>query len=148
MEVEEVINMRNEVHRFCVSWVTIRVIAPAILSFVHAWNAHRLPGRNGGVPNVLAARTRRICTLLPMQVLSTTEGVRLHEAAGGHLVRESTYGRDPLEHHTELQQLRQRDFFALYPSVESIFSDVLLNNGTLLKQAILLLFLSLRDLVN
>ena len=83
MEEEEVINMRNEMHRFCVSWVTIQVIAPAITVFVRAWNSHRLPGRNGGIPHELADRTRQIRTLLPAQVPSASEAVALHEASGG-----------------------------------------------------------------
>ena len=84
-------------HRFCVPWVTIQVIAPAITVFVRAWNSHRLPGRNGGIPHELADRTRQIRTLLPAQVPSASEAVALHEASGGRLVCESTYGRDPLQ---------------------------------------------------
>ena len=49
MEDEEVISMNNEMHKFCVSWVTIKVIATAITTFVGAWNSHRVPGRNGGI---------------------------------------------------------------------------------------------------
>ena len=65
MEDEEVINMRNEVHNFCVSWVTIQVVASAVTAFVRAWNSHRLPG---GIPNELAVRTRQISPLLPQLV--------------------------------------------------------------------------------
>ena len=50
MEDEEVISMRNEVHKFCVLWVTIQVVAPAIPAFIHSWNSHKLPGQNGGIP--------------------------------------------------------------------------------------------------
>lgn len=36
MEAEELIDMRNELHRFSVSWVTIRVIASPIATFISA----------------------------------------------------------------------------------------------------------------
>ena len=144
MEDEEVISMRNEVHKFCVSWVTIQVVAPAVTTFVRAWNSHRLPGRNGGIPNELAVCIRQISPLLPQFVPSVSEAVALHEEAGGRLVRESTYGRDPIEHYAQLRHLRERDFFAVYPSMEVIFSDVLHNHGAMLRQAILM-FISLSE---
>ena len=61
-------------------------------------------------------------------MLSVSEAVALREDAGGHLVRESTYRRDPIESYAQLQNLRERDFFALYPSMEVILSDILHNH--------------------
>lgn len=85
MEDEELIDMGNEVHKFGVSWVTIQVAAPAVATFVRAWNAHRIPGRNGGISNDLASATRQTRSLSPQQVSSVHEAVLLHETAGGHL---------------------------------------------------------------
>ena len=65
-------------HKFCVSWVTVQVVAPAINTFIRAWNSHCLPGRNGGAPNQLAARTREISSLLPQHVPSVSEVVAIH----------------------------------------------------------------------
>ena len=137
MEEANIIDMRNNTHRFAVSWVGIQVAAPPIRAFVDAWNAHSIPGRQGGIPNRLAANTCQINALLPAQVPSTHEAIYLHESARGLLTRESTYGIDPLAGRQELQALRQRDFHSRYPSMEAIFADVLHNGGTLLREAIL-----------
>lgn len=40
MENEDVIDMKNETHKFCVSWVTIQVITSPVAAFVRAWNSH------------------------------------------------------------------------------------------------------------
>ena len=64
--------------------------------------------------NELAARTRQTRSLLPQRMPSVSEAVALREDAGGHLVRESTYRRDPIESYAQLQNLRARNFFALY----------------------------------
>ena len=53
MEGDEEIDMTDELTKFCVSWVTINVVSPAVKNFV-SWNFHRIPGRSGGIPNVLA----------------------------------------------------------------------------------------------
>ena len=62
----------------------------------------------------LGVRTRQISPLLPQLVLSVSEAAALHEEAGGRLVRESTHGRDPIEHYAQLRHLRERD---LLPSI-------------------------------
>ena len=136
LEEDELIDMSNELHKFCVSWVTIQVIAPAVTTFVSSWNSHVIPGRNGGVPIDLANRAQQIGSVPSTQVPTVCEAVVLHEAAGGHLTRESTYGCDPIAENPQLQQLRKRDFFAAYSSMERIFSDVLHNRGMMLKEAI------------
>ena len=56
MEGNEEIDMTDDVVKYCVSWTTINVVKPAIANFVTAWNAHRIPGFRGGVPNILASR--------------------------------------------------------------------------------------------
>ena len=85
------ISINNEMHKFCVSWVTIKVIATAITTFVHAWNSHRPPGSNGGIPYELAACTRQTRMLLPQLVPSAAQAVTPHENAEGCLVHESPY---------------------------------------------------------
>ena len=85
----------------------------------------------------MANRVQQIGSVPSTQVPTVCEAVVLHEAAGGHLTRESTYGHDPIAENPQLQQLRKRDFFAAYPSMERIFFDVLHNRGIMLKEAIL-----------
>ena len=56
---------------------------------------------------------------------TTAEVIQLHQNQCGTLTEEHVYGKDPLEHHKELQQLRKRDFFSRYPNMEEVFQDVL-----------------------
>lgn len=137
MEQEEVINMEDNIHKFAVSWVAIKLAWSPGATFIDAWNAHNIPGRSGGIPNMLAANTRQISALCLSHVPSTTQAIQLHETAGGQLSNEYTYGVDPIAGYPELQALRQRDFHARYPSMEEIFSDVLHNRGVMLREAIL-----------
>ena len=129
--------MRNNTHKFSVSWVTIQVASTAVAVFVQGWNAHRVPGRNGGIPNTLAVNTCQINALSSSQVPTIDQAVHIHESSGGQLSRETTFGVDPLAGYSGLQGLHLRDFRALYPSLEDIFSDVLHNHGTMLREAIL-----------
>ena len=137
MENEELINMQNPLHKFSVSWVTIHAIASPIQSFVAAWNCHRIPGQRGGIPNSLAQLTSQISGLHPSHVPSVAQAVSLHEVNGRQLTRESTFGLDPLQDYPHLQMLRERDFFAVYPSMDILFSDILYNQGAFFKEAIL-----------
>lgn len=143
MEAEELIDMENSLHKFSVSWVTIRLIASPVATFVTAWNSHTIPGRNGGIPDTLAARAYRISPLPPSQVPSVNEAVDLHESTIGHLTRETTYGVDrSLQRHPELQRLCERDFSTAIPSLEAMFSVVLHGNRQMM-QAAILMFISL-----
>ena len=45
---------------------------------------------------------------------STAEVIHIHENDGHKLCRNYSYGRDPLSGRTQLQELRERDFFALF----------------------------------
>ena len=142
MENEKIVDMRNPIHKFAVSWVTIRVVASPIASFIQAWNSHRIPGQAGGVPNALSEMTRQTNVLHVSQVPSVIEAVDLHEYTHGRLTRESTYGLDPIQDFPSLQALRERDFSSAYPSVQALFSDILHNHGAVFQEAILL-FISL-----
>ena len=93
----------------------------------------------------MAARTRQIYPIPQSQVPSVSDAVTLHEATGGRLTCESTYGVDPLNMHLQLKALREMDFSAVFPSMEVVFSDVVHNNGVMLEQAItMFISLSLR----
>ena len=136
MEGNEEINMMNEVDKFCVSWITINVVRPAIMNFILAWNSHRIPGTRGGIPNVLASSASQTTRLSSANIPSTAQVIQLHRNQGGHLGDEHTYGRDPLEGYEQLQQLRERDFWQMYPNMEEVFQNVVTGNASLFKQAI------------
>ncbi len=118
MESNGEINMEDEITKFCVSYVTIMVISNALADFVSAWNSHRIPGRNGGIPSMLARTTNQVTQLNPTHIPSTDTVIQLFErGSSNRLTRESTFGRDPLHGHPQLRSLRQRDFFNQFPNV-------------------------------
>ena len=136
MEGSEEIIMTNDITKFCVSWVTINVILCGVEKFISSWNAHRIPGSNGGIPNVLA-RIMDHTTRLPPGTIHTVENaVSLHTDGGGRLTPEGYFGVDPIQSFPQLQSLRERDFQHLYPSLEAVFENVVIDNGELFKQAI------------
>ena len=103
MENNEELSMGNEVTKFCVSWVTIRVMHDAIHTFIRAWNCHRIPGPEGGIPNTLAQNSH-VNRLIPTAVPSTPQLIQYHEQDGrSRLCRDATYGYDPLNGHPQLQ---------------------------------------------
>ncbi len=129
--------MEDEVTKVSVSRVTIMVILNALADFVSTWNSHRIPGRRGGIPNLLARATSRVMYLSPGQIPSTTTAVLRHEqGSGNRLTRVSSFGRDPLSGHTGLEHLRYRDFRNQFPNVERIYQDILRGNPQLFKDAI------------
>jgi len=136
MEEQEEIDMNDDLTKFCVSWVTINVLTPAIQKFVSSWNSHRIPGGNGGVPNVLARVSNETTPLQSASVPSVDYAVTLHENAGGTLSPEGYYGVDPIAGYPQLQELRLRDFKLTYPSMDELFEDVLHHHGASFKQAI------------
>ena len=64
----------------------------------------------------------------PTFIPSTAEVIRIHENDERQLCRNYSYCRDPLSGRTQLQELRERDFFADFCVV---FEDVLHNDGHL-----------------
>ncbi len=130
---------------FCVSCVSLKVISPPLNAFIESWNSHRIPGRNGGIPNDLAALSTRCINPLQQSVVpSVAEAVLIHETIRNRLTPESTFGRDPLANNIHLQQLRERDFLARFHSMQAIFTDVLHGDGQLLVDAIIL-FITLSE---
>ena len=137
MESNGDIDMGNEVTKFCVSCVSIMVISESVANFISAWNSHRIPGRNGGIPNVLARSASEATQLNPIDVPSTNEAVASHEeSSGNRLTRVSCFGRDPLSEHPNLQKLRDRDFNCQYPDMQLIFQNIVHGNAHLFKSAI------------
>ena len=136
MESRDEIDMTNDTVKFCVSWTVINVIKNAVHNFVLAWNAHRIPGIRGGIPNILASRAPQVSRISASLIPTTVEMVRIHQAGRGVLTPEHSFGRDPLDGNEELQCLRDRDFHQHFPSMDVVFQSTLHSNGSLLRDAI------------
>ena len=83
VSMEEVIYMTDDLNKFCVSWVAIKVISPAVGRFIRSWNSHRIPGRNGAIPSVLDRMSDHATRLQPASIPSVDDAVALHENIGG-----------------------------------------------------------------
>ena len=137
MENNGEIDMSDEVTKFCVSWVTITVMKDPVNMFIQAWNNHRIPGCSGGIPNTLASQANQVTPLISSSIPSTVDIIQIHEQdSGNQLCRDPEFGRDPLQGLVELQQLRQRDFIALYPDFRVVFHNILHSNGFLFRRCI------------
>ena len=96
MEANQIIDMRDETVKFCVSWVTLQVAQPAIVNFIQSWNSDRIPGRAGGIPYHLRRNGHLLARIPSHAVPSTEHAVMQFEQDGGQLTRESNFGTDPL----------------------------------------------------
>lgn len=103
-----------------------------MVNFITSWSEHTIPGRRGGIPNVLASQGGHPSQLNPAVIPSTNQAITLHH---GRLSEEHTFGKDPLQG-PHLQNLREHDFYLKYPNMQTIFNDILHGNGTVFRQAI------------
>ncbi len=142
MEADDELDLSQELVKFCISYIVLHVCRNALLQFVTAWNFHRIMGRNGGIPNLLAGNNRT--TTLPNHVIPETSSViaTYTSSGNGRLTAPHSFGTDPLIQHPQLQSLRERDFSNHFPNMDILFESVLHNRGDLFKQA-LLYFISL-----
>lgn len=136
MEASGEIDISDNTVKFCVSWTTICVIAPALRAFVQAWNSHRIPGMSGGIPNLLARTSSAIVSLPSQCVPTTTDAVYSFTANGGQLTPEHEFGNDPLRGNPALQNLRQRDFFAQFPDMGSVFENIIHSDGNIFRSCV------------
>ena len=135
MESSGEISMGDDTTKFCVSWVTICVMESAIKDFINAWNCHRIPGRNGGIPNKLALESR-VSGVPPCIVPSTPQCLQVHEGNGCRLSRNPSFGSDPLNNYPQLQRLRKIQFRTEFPDWNLVFQDVLHRDGQLFRNSI------------
>ena len=130
MEGNDELDMTNSTTKFCVSWVTIHIIKSSVHSFIASWNAHRIPGSRGGVPNTLASSSQTGLLSL-LTVPTTSDMIRLCCHNGGSLTAEHSFEIDSHGAYVELKNLRERDFYQHHPNLGDIFSNVLHSDGHL-----------------
>uniref|UniRef100_A0A1X7V173 Integrase core domain-containing protein n=1 Tax=Amphimedon queenslandica TaxID=400682 RepID=A0A1X7V173_AMPQE len=129
------LDMGDETTKFCVSFITCRVVHAGIERFVDAWNEHSIPRL--GVPNEIAEYDDYITVLPQDQIPSVEDATEYYESQGGHLRIQSNFGVDPLAARLDLILLRDQLLFNRLPSNADMFSDVVSGNGYLLQTAIL-----------
>ena len=115
-------DMSDPIQKFSISWVTLQVTHVASQNLICSWNAHRIRGRRGGVPDVLAGRTSRTTPL--EDVPSTDQAAALFCHSGGRLTEPACFGYDPLSAIPEAYEERQRRFAEVF-DLQEVFSDIL-----------------------
>ena len=95
-----------------------------------AWNEHRIAGRRGGIPNVLAHRNNFVSQIPTEAVTQTEEAVAAFQQAGGNLTLHGEFGRDPLREEHEQSEDRLRTFLQFHDTVNYRYN---VTDGTLKK---------------
>ena len=117
LEHDEVFDLDDDHQRFSVSWVATQIAYSACELFIDSWNAHRLPGSSGGIPNVLAQRSAQTGDVGDASAPTLQKAVDGFTDAGGTLTLHSAFGVDPLLDRADLIDLRQRLFNATFPDL-------------------------------
>lgn len=83
-------------YKFCVSWVTLKVIAVPVQRFVNSWSDNTIPGNRGGIPKNLAASFYQVGQISLANIPTTDSAVQHYQYLGGHLTHQiPVFGNDP-----------------------------------------------------
>ncbi|XP_020899410.1 uncharacterized protein LOC110238104 [Exaiptasia diaphana] len=144
MVQEELIDMTDEIDKYCVSWITIQTVQAGIQELLPAWNNHSIPGKGKPV-NIM--RTCYSAVSLQEHSIPTPEAAVLqYERAGGKLKHFGLFGVDPLESDPFLRATRSREFLKHFPSFDVIFNELVNNKPNMMRQAVMLFINITRDL--
>ncbi|XP_068747843.1 uncharacterized protein [Montipora capricornis] len=116
----EEIDMEDEITKFAVSWVTMKICHTGCKQVIDAWNSHCIPGK--GAPNDLQ-RNDKTKPVLKELVPTGTEAAELYQERGGHLTFWPEFGQDPLWG-TNKYAKRLEDFYQQFPHLNELFYEV------------------------
>jgi len=122
LDNSNVINLDDELHKYCISWLTCIVSSYGIKICTGSWNKHPIADR--GIPEILKNRTTRTIFLSPLLIPSPDEAVEIYETTfNGRLTEESPFGLDPLKSNQLLTDTRQQNFDANF-DISGIFGGL------------------------
>ena len=139
VETED-LDVDDAVLKYCMSWVMLYVSQDAVDNLLQSWNHHRVSGPTGCVPIENMMATRQNAYVPHWLIPSTSEAIRMYEANGGRLTRNSNFGIDPLMSHPHLYESRDRLFYANALAPSQVFSDVVHGSFESLKNTLFLYY--------
>ena len=126
MEARDEISFECPMHKYCMSWFTLRVANVGCSIAVGAWNNHTIPTK--GIPIRRMNNNNCAARISADQIPSVESAVARFKGAGGSLTLFPTFGEDPLSENGELKQIRHEEFTRLYPDFSIIFHALVNGN--------------------
>ncbi|XP_057295144.1 uncharacterized protein LOC130623656 isoform X2 [Hydractinia symbiolongicarpus] len=134
MDNSLIIDMDNNIHKFCVSFVTCKVANFGLQTLVRAWNCHPIPGR--GVPLNIKEMTTRYPPVQQSNVPDTATAMQIYnQTYQGRISEPNQFGDDPLKDHPQFLANRNREFNEIC-NIEQIYNDVVNENDRSFRHAV------------
>ncbi|KXJ27882.1 hypothetical protein AC249_AIPGENE2896 [Exaiptasia diaphana] len=132
---DELLDINDDITKFAISWVAMRVCLVGCVQVIDAWNSHSVPGK--GEPKQLQKSKDNTKTISPSQLPTTEEAVQMYEEQGGALTYWPEFGEDPLTTE-ELQQERENNFHKSFHNFDVIFHRLAIGESSLFQNAVIL----------